>query len=362
MVLPPTQDHTRKRRRSPRQGFLFPLAVLAALSLAFLVVYILQMSSGYSTQVQHVNETGRALALAESVLAKVLGRLREAPFSQRFFSPTPFAETGVEMHGGTYDLFVADTPGRVDTFDVFVRVSFGRVRPLYVWRVQHQRSILNAAGKMSQILFDDLGNIPVPTAVPSSPLAEVENRLAQRAANATRAAELAAILAPVTTAADSLSVLGGNPGGSPIPTLEPPTPLPPPPAPAPVSPVPTASPTVPPEPTAVPVPTSPPVPGAIFATPVIGKISNFWGACESGNTTAAINWLNSGAFDNDIRDAIGTANQATWPTQRNNVVLYLAWYFRYDRDGKEFDSGIPLDHEAMALAEAVAARMDGILR
>jgi len=206
-----------------------PLVVLGVVGMITLIEVLHDMGSGYSDQVRHVDEGLRCRSLAESVCAMVAARIREQPFHKRFYAGKPFVAWDVALMDGRYDLLVADVPPpRVGQTDVYVQATFGRVKRLYVWRLEYANSILDAAGRLHPILFTVLDK-PLPTNPTTSPYAPlIEDLITKRKNNDRPAKEKTLQIQNVTRIEDVIKVIDGDATGV-VPATDP-VPVPPPPA------------------------------------------------------------------------------------------------------------------------------------
>jgi len=139
-----------------KSGFVFPLIIMAALSMAFLIFYVRSMSSGYSNQILHVDETLRTRAIADSALSEVLAKVRLKPYNERFFSPSPYQAMNVSLLDGSYDVFVCDTPQKPNCADILIMAKYNRAKSLYFWRYKFETTLLDPWGKMYPIVFSPL--------------------------------------------------------------------------------------------------------------------------------------------------------------------------------------------------------------
>jgi hypothetical protein len=228
-----------------RAGFVFPIVILGILSVIFLAVFVSNLGSGYANQVAHVDEVTRCCAIADSAFSIILARIRNQPFSQRFFAEKPFSSKNNPLFGGTYSVYVVDTPPpRINQVDVYIQSTYRRVTRLFFWRFEDSTSILNSSGRLIPIVFSNLSPRSLPNTPTGSPFLDlIDQILTERAAKAGPAQEKAKILSTITDVKDAIRFLD-------VPVVGPPpetTTLPPPPPP-----LPPASTTVPP-PTGTPV-------------------------------------------------------------------------------------------------------------
>jgi len=139
-----------------KDGIAFPLIVLGLLIVIPLFMALYSMNREYSGQVAHVDEVIRCRAIAASVFNTVQARIRENPYSKRFFAPQPFSENRNDFLGGEYELFIIDTPQKTMQADIYVLVTFRRVSRLYFWRILIETTILDAIGRLYPVIFTTL--------------------------------------------------------------------------------------------------------------------------------------------------------------------------------------------------------------
>jgi hypothetical protein len=247
-----------------RHGFFLPILILGVLSVALFIFAVSSLGSNYLNQVVYEEEALRCRVIGESVLTMVLARIRNAPWKDRFFAPTPHRQENQPLFEGTYSLYVLDAPGLTDQVDIYVEARFNRARRLFFWRFKHERSILDAAGRFLPILFTAGENQTIPQTGNVSPLAgTVAAIVAERGRNRERARAKVGALAGVSQLRDVINILDAPPEN--IILAEDPTRLnPPPPVAAPPTPPPVSPPTVPPP---EPPPSSQPPPNGNDGSP-----------------------------------------------------------------------------------------------
>ncbi|MFZ2959211.1 MAG: hypothetical protein WA705_20180 [Candidatus Ozemobacteraceae bacterium] len=193
-----------------RHGFILPLTVLALTSVAFFLMYVSKLSSGYVSQVAHEDDILRCRTIAESVVNNVLGRIRQNPWKQRFFSPKPFGEINQPLFGGVYTLYVTDVPGKINEADIYIESRFGRVRRFFIWRYKFEFSILDCTGHLSSILFTSRNtNTFVPPSTGSPQQSFIDGILSDRSVNQEKSNEKAGVIKTLSSLIDVTKVLDG---------------------------------------------------------------------------------------------------------------------------------------------------------
>ncbi len=219
-----------------RRGFLLPLIILAVLAVAFFVMFVNSMGSGYSSQVAHVDEYTRCRIIGESAFATVLSRIRVNPYRDRFFAKRGYREYRTPLFGGEYDLYILDTPGGTAQADIYIESRYHRCKKIFFWRIRYENSLLDAAGKVYPLIFTACDPSQM-TGNTGSPMAGfVGDLLKKRQDNRKMAAQKSAQVRSLTQTKDIISVLNGPSGGKveedpqrPVPVITPPPPLDPPP-------------------------------------------------------------------------------------------------------------------------------------
>ncbi len=196
------------KKEASRRGVAFPLIVLGMLVVIPLLVVLFQMNREFTGQVAHVDEVIRCRAIAMSVFLTVQARIRETPYSKRFFTPKPFSEFMGDFQGGDYELFVSDTPGKPMQADIYVSVTFRRVTRLFFWRVRIETTVLDAVGRLMPILFTSLDPSRFGNGSPNSTADSYVNQiLADRKNNRKIAAEKVAQIKPLGNLDPILDIL-----------------------------------------------------------------------------------------------------------------------------------------------------------
>lgn len=184
--------------------------------MAFLAVFLQSYGSSYTDQIRHVDEVSRTLMMAEAVFTTVLGRIREAPFVQRFFRGKPCEELDRKLLNGSYDLFVADAPPEfTDQVDIFVRCRYGRVTKLYFWRVKNEETIFDSGGRVFSIIFSTLDDAKFPTMSGNPFLPEIKDLINRRKENEPKGGLKVQALGPVQSLQKILDTLHATPPGTP---------------------------------------------------------------------------------------------------------------------------------------------------
>ncbi len=221
---------------SRRRGVALPIAFLALILVIGMVTSISTMNQGLKSQVFHSSNNQWSFLLAYSAMSRLLGKIHSGAWAQRPFAAAPYRETGVPLQGGTYDLFVENTPGHPFQADIYVKTALAGTSRLYFWRITFNDDLLDVSNRIVVEFFKagEPGDFPA-AAGPSGFSRTVDDLLAERVANQKKSDEMAVTLDPVTTAKQALEQLGGraptpftktypsNPGDTPYPNRPAPT-------------------------------------------------------------------------------------------------------------------------------------------
>ncbi|OQA05546.1 MAG: hypothetical protein BWY66_02413 [bacterium ADurb.Bin374] len=198
--------------RSCRRGVALPIAFLALVLVIGMVTSISTMNQGLKSQVFHSSNNQWSFLLAYSAMSRLLAKLHADSWAQRPFASTPYRETGVPLQGGTYDLFVENTPGHPFQADIYVKTTLAGASRLYFWRITFNDDLLDISNRIIVEFFKASESGDFPTgAGPSRFSKAVDDLLAERASNQKKSDEMAVTLATVTTPKQALVKLGGRP-------------------------------------------------------------------------------------------------------------------------------------------------------
>ncbi|NLI77017.1 MAG: hypothetical protein GX442_11320 [Candidatus Riflebacteria bacterium] len=194
-----------------RRGVALPIAFLALILVIGMVTSISTMNQGLKSQVFHSSNNQWSFLLAYSAMSRLLAKIHAGAWAQRPFASAPYRETGVPLQGGTYDLFVENTPGHPFQADIYVKTSLAGTSRLYFWRITFNDDLLDVSNRIIVEFFKagEPGDFPA-TAGPSRFSKLVDDLLTERAANQKKSDEMAVTLGPVTTAKQALEQLGGR--------------------------------------------------------------------------------------------------------------------------------------------------------
>jgi len=156
--------------------------------------------------------------LAFSAYSKILARLYEKPWGERYFKDGPVSENNVSMFDGVYDSFVIDSPGKAFQVDIYIRVKALEASDVYFWRILYNDDLLDVSNRFYQVFFSNLDSRDYPKGSQSTFATRVEEILAERKVNHPKALECARAISTLSSPEDIAKVLQARPqGASPLP-------------------------------------------------------------------------------------------------------------------------------------------------
>lgn len=195
------------------KGFVFPLILLATISVAFFIITLVQLQSSHQNQLQHLNTYQQALNVAYSVNVDILGELREKQWANRFFKGKPVIRTGQKLFGTTYDVAIEDHEPDQHTFNVKIRTTIGEKRNLFYWRQRYVPNMLDFTRVTFPVFFGEF----TPELFEPGKKAEidklVDDTLKKAADNQDKADEIAKLVGSKKTPGEVLNEIGALPPG-----------------------------------------------------------------------------------------------------------------------------------------------------
>lgn len=174
------------------KGYIFPLILMATLSIGLFVVTIGQLQVSHKKQFNHLNQYQHCFNIAYSALVEQLSDIKKVKWINRKFKGKPFGFSS-DLYGGSYNLLVEDHATNEFEFNVKVRVVYQDKPNLFYWRLKYEPSLLDFNTLVIPIYF---GHFPDST---SSSIMEdlnkiVDEALKLRGENDSKARELATIV------------------------------------------------------------------------------------------------------------------------------------------------------------------------
>lgn len=171
-----------------------PMIILGIVVVLPLMIALYTMGQEYAGQVAHVDEVIRCRSIALSVFNTLQARIRERPYSERVFANSPYREYERNFQGGEYELFVIDAPGKPMQADIYILVNYRRVRKLFFWRILIESSILDAIGKIIQIIYTNPDYAVYGNGEPASSANDYINTILRERKNNRKAAAAKSVL------------------------------------------------------------------------------------------------------------------------------------------------------------------------
>ncbi|MDD3147245.1 MAG: hypothetical protein PHD82_08085 [Candidatus Riflebacteria bacterium] len=196
-----------------KRGYVFPLILLATISIAFFIITLVQLQSSHHNQLMHLNSYQQALNVAYSVNVDIIGEIREKQWANRFFKGKPVIRTGQKLFGTTYDMAVEDHEPDKCTFNVKIRTTIGEKRNLFYWRQRYVPNMLDFTRVSFPVFF---GEFP-PELFEPAKKAEidklVDDALQKAADNQNKVTQIVKNISTKPTPQDILKELGAIPPG-----------------------------------------------------------------------------------------------------------------------------------------------------
>ncbi|MBI3038467.1 hypothetical protein HYY75_05365 [bacterium] len=206
--------------RKIREGYVLPLVLAAGVSIAFFIFAISRMGRGYSDQLTRMNLHQSSFLIAYSGYSKILARLYNASWSERFFKSAPFKKMGISLFGGKYDIFAENTPGKDFQADIYVRVKLEESSYLYFWRIFFNDDLFDISNRFYPILFKMFDSQDFPKGESGTLASKVDELLNKRLQNQESSAEKARLISTLVKPSDMVKVLGARaPGAQDVPDL-----------------------------------------------------------------------------------------------------------------------------------------------
>ncbi|EKD81895.1 MAG: hypothetical protein ACD_39C01583G0001, partial [uncultured bacterium] len=197
-------------------GYIFPLILMATLSIGFFTMTLVQLQSSHHDQLQHLNNYQHALNLAYSVNVEVLSELREKQWDERFFKGNPVYRYDQKLFGGTYDVCIEDYDTAEYTFNVKIRTTLGDSKNLFYWRQKYIPNMLDFTRLTFTVAFGEYSPEMFEPAKKSEIDKIVDDKIKKAKDNREEAIEIAENLKKEPTLGAVISKLGALPAGTDI--------------------------------------------------------------------------------------------------------------------------------------------------
>jgi|GEM_PF-2501620 len=151
-IQPKISASLKRRRPSARAGIMLPLAIFASLAIGFLAYFLNTMNQSYRNQINHFNKHQITFMIAYSAFSKILAKVQNAPWSERFFKTRAVRENQIALFGGEYDSYVENSTKEYQA-DIYIQSQYGGYTCLYFWRIVYNDSVLDISNRIQTIFF-----------------------------------------------------------------------------------------------------------------------------------------------------------------------------------------------------------------
>ncbi len=196
-----------------KDGYVFPLILLATLSISFFIITLVQLQSSHQSQLQHLNSYQQALNVAYSVNVDIIGEIREKQWANRFFKAKPVIRTGQKLFETSYDVAIEDHNPDEYTFNVKIRTTIGDKRNLFYWRQRYVPNMLDFSRVVFPVFFGEFSPELFEQAKKNEIDKLVDETLKKAADNQAKVDDIVKIISKKTTPEDVLRELGAIPPG-----------------------------------------------------------------------------------------------------------------------------------------------------
>lgn len=202
-----------KNLRPSRSGYVFPLILLATLSIAFFIITLFQLESSHRDQLMHLNTYQHSLNVAYSVSVEQLGKIKEKQWENRFFKGKPFIELNKNLFNSSYDVCVEDYNTASLTFNIKIRVTTAGKANLFYWRHKYIPNMLDFTRQTIPIFFDDLEPELFETSKKSQVDKLVDDKLKNYENNKAKAQQINDLISKSGNPLDALEKIAAVPSG-----------------------------------------------------------------------------------------------------------------------------------------------------
>lgn len=192
-----------------RRAYIFPMVLLATLSVGLFIVTLTQLQSSTKTRFAHLNDYQRAFNIAYSALVEELGNIQVNQWSNRTFVAGPVAYTR-DLFGGRYNLLIEDYDVDKNLFNTKIRVHYADRYFLFYWRLKYVPDLLDFSKFTIPVYYGEFPNITGTMSDFDGTDAQVDTDLARRAINREKAIETGEDMDAQPTLQDALGVVGIN--------------------------------------------------------------------------------------------------------------------------------------------------------
>jgi hypothetical protein len=136
-----------------RRGNVLVVVLALTLLLAAQIVIVNTFSVGGFRHLNKVNAHVRAIYIGESAFARMLARIKGAPWEARWFAAAPKADASVPLLGGSYSSFVSTVASPEKQADVWIQARFEGAVAVMFWRVRYVDDTLDFFAQVYPTFF-----------------------------------------------------------------------------------------------------------------------------------------------------------------------------------------------------------------
>lgn len=210
----PTARRCVARRPGVRRGIALVLVFLLLAAAVVVGILVANLMRGLQRQVEYSDAAIRAQYIGESAYHRLHARLCAKPWEARWFAGSPDSGSGIRLHGGEYDYFIADNPFRPNHADIFVRAAYRGTRRAFYWLVEVEPCLLVGLGQglVRGCLEMEADSQPTPANGMQADLAGTMERIITTGQSHRAIADaMAASVRESNQAADAITKIGGVP-------------------------------------------------------------------------------------------------------------------------------------------------------
>lgn len=199
-----------KRVKTVRQqGYIFPMILMATLSVGLFLVTFTQMQGAAKARFAHLNEYQRAFNIAASAMVEALADLNAVQWDNRAFKGSPVAYTR-DLFDGRYNLLIEDQDADKHLFNTKIRVNYADKNYLFYWRLRYVPDLIDFTTFTIPVYFGQIPNVTGTMADFDSADAIVDSELERRKNFRERALEIATELDQSESLVEALRKIGIN--------------------------------------------------------------------------------------------------------------------------------------------------------
>ena len=161
--------------KNNKRGYVFPLILLATLSIGFFIVTLIQLQTSHRDQLKHLNTYQHSLNVAYSVYIDLLAELKEKQWDKRFFKGKPVIRANKNLFGSIYDSCIEDYCPASFTFNIKVRTTTAGKKHMFYWRLKYVPNMLDFTNFVIPIIFEEFSEDLFDQAKKSTVDAQIDN-------------------------------------------------------------------------------------------------------------------------------------------------------------------------------------------